>query len=160
MLRISWSVFPWKIYCINYGFYSYNILESHMKYTRWHSNVITIHVGRLSTNIFCITNEWKGRASGQSLEVCMIWHHYKTSYCYAMCSWAGWKGLGRGYPQYKSRKVNIHFYNLQEKWGKWEDGVRFYIKQVDIQKYVMYRQMYALHMRLSKLPSNLIEKFF
>ena len=31
--------------------------ESHTKYTSWHSNMITVHVERLSTKPFCINNE-------------------------------------------------------------------------------------------------------
>ena len=38
-------------------------LDSHTKYTSWHSYMILVHVLRLSTKLFCITNEWQGEAS-------------------------------------------------------------------------------------------------
>ena len=53
-------------------FYLNTELESHTKYTGFNSNMITVHVERLSTKLFNISNEWEGHARGQGLEVCMI----------------------------------------------------------------------------------------
>ena len=38
-------------------------LDSHIKYTVWHSDVITIDIDMLCTEIFCTTNGWQGDVS-------------------------------------------------------------------------------------------------
>ena len=46
-----------------HGFHLNVKMEGHTKYTSWHSCIITVHVDRLSTKRFCMTNGWQGEAS-------------------------------------------------------------------------------------------------